>query len=239
MPLKKKNIVTTHQAKLSYIPKIRGKLRTWAANLDTQIGTEGATLGLSTSQVSNLQTELTDYINAENALDAAKLAVKAASANAKSTKKAMIAGVRPSVGLMKKSSAYTQAIGETMGIEGVTHEVALATYQPKLGKTNLENNLVHIGFVKGAAETMNVYGRLKGAADFTLIGSKIKYTPFIDNRMLAVAGVAEVREYKLHGVYGDHEIGMDSEIVTIPYGGGTIGSNTGGIIGGNTPAVEG
>ena len=239
MPVKKKITVTTHKAKESYIPKIRGKLRTWAANLETQVGIEGTTLGLTATDVSDLQTELTDYINAETDLDAAKLAVKNASATAKSTKKAMIASVRPKVGLMKKSGAYTEAIGETLGIEGITHEVALATYQPKLGKVSLENNLVHISFVKGAAEAVNVYGRLKGAADFTLIGSKIKYAPFIDNRMLAVAGVPENREYKMHGVYGDHEIGLDSEIITIPYGGGTIGSTTGGIIGGNTPAVSG
>ncbi len=239
MPLKKKVTVTTHKAKDSYIPKIRGKLRTWAANLDTQIAIEGPTLGLSTTDVSDLQTELTDYIDAETALDAAKLAVKNASATVKSTKKTMIASVRPKVGLMKKSAAYTKAVGETLGIEGITHEVALATYKPKLGKTSLENNLVHIKFTKGAAEAMDVYARLKGAADWTLVGSKIKYTPFIDNRLLAVAGVAEIREYKMHGVYGDHEIGLDSDILTIPYGGGTAGSTTGGIVGGNTPAVTG
>jgi hypothetical protein len=242
MSAKKKVTATSHTAADSYIPRTRGLRRPWAANLNTQVGLEGATLGLSTTEVTDLEAALTAYTNAENDVDAAELVVKNKRAAANTAKKAMEDLVRPDVALMKKSGAYTDAIGETMGIVGGSHVVHFQTYKPTFRKTSsifIENNLVHIKFIKGAAEAMNVYARLKGAADWTLIGSKIKYSPFIDNRMLAVAGTPENREYKLHGVYGDHEVGLDSDIKPIAYGGGTIGSTTGGIIGGNTPPVTG
>ena len=198
-------------------------------------------LGLPPAQVTALQGKLTAYATAENAVDAAELALKNARATARAAKTAMVKEVRPDVSLMKKSSAYTEAIGETMGIEGASHLVYFANYKPLFRKKNtifIENNLVHIKFIKGAAEAVDVYVRLKGTSDWTLVGSKIKYTPFIDNRLLAVAGTAENREYKLHGVYGDHEVGLDSDLLTIAYGGGTGGgSTTGGIVGGNVPPV--
>jgi hypothetical protein len=242
MTIKKKQSATSSTKTESYVPKTRGLRRPWAANLNTEVTTEGPALGLSATQITDLQAALTAYTNSENAVDTAELALKNARATAKTATKTMLDLVRPDVALMKKSGAYTDAIGETMGIEGGSHVVHFVSYKPTFRKTNaifIENNLVHIPFVKGAAEQVNVYARIKGAADFTLIGSKIRYSPFIDNRMLAVAGVAENREYKMHGVYGDHEVGLDSAILPIAYGGGTIGSTTGGIIGGNTPPVTG
>jgi len=242
MSAKKKTTATSSTSAESYIPRTRGLRRPWATNLNTQVGIEGATLGLSSTQVTALEAKLTAYTTAENAVDAAELAVKNARATATAAKTAMLALVRPDVALMKKSGAYTDALGATMGIVGGSHVVHFQTYKPTFRKTGtifIENNLVHVKFIKGAAEAVNVYARLKGAADWTLIGSKIKYSPFIDNRMLAVAGAAENRDYKIHGVYGDHEVGLDSPILSIAYGGGTIGTTTGGIIGGNTPAVTG
>ena len=242
MTIKKKQSATSSKTAESYIPTTRGLRRPWAANLNTKLTVDGPLLGLSATQVSDTQTALTAYTNAENAVDTAELAVKNARATAQTAKTAMLDLVRPDVALMKKSGAYTAAIGETMGIEGGSHVVHFSSYKPVFRKTNaifIENNLVHISFIKGAAESVNVYARIKGAADWTLIGSKMKYTPFIDNRMLATAGVPENRDYKIHGVYGDKEVGLDSPTLSIAYGGGTIGSTTGGIIGGNTPPVTG
>ncbi|HEX7414271.1 MAG TPA: hypothetical protein VF411_09515 [Bacteroidia bacterium] len=242
MSSKKKTTATSAKKIASYIPTTRGVRRPWAANLKTQLTVDGPLLGLSATETTDLQAALTTYTNAENDVDAAELVVKNKRAAAATAKTAMVDLVQPDVALMKKSGAYTNALGETMGIEGATHVTHFQTYKPafrKAGTIFIENNLVHVKFIKGAAESVNVYARLKGAADWTLIGSKIKYSPFIDNRMLAVAGAAENRDYKIHGVYGDHEVGLDSTILTIAYGGGTIGSTTGGIIGGNTPPVTG
>jgi hypothetical protein len=242
MSLKKKSTETSSTTVESYIPRTRGLRRPWAQTLDTQLGTEGVTLGLSATQVTTSQGLLTTYINSENTVDTAKAALKTATKAASKAKTNMEDDIKPKVKLMKLSGAYTEALGSTIGIVGGSHVVHFENYKPTFRKKNtifIENNLVHVKFIKGAAESVNVYGRLKGAADWTLIGSKVKYTPFIDNRMLATAGAAENRDYKMHGVYGDHEVGLDSTIESIAYGGGTIGTTTGGIIGGNTPPVTG
>ncbi|MHB8260360.1 MAG: hypothetical protein ACYDCN_16905, partial [Bacteroidia bacterium] len=226
----------------TYIPTTRGVRRPWAANLKTQVGIEGATLGLDATEITDTQTVLQDYIDSENALDAAKLAVHAASETVKIKRKAMDDEVHTEVNKMKKSGAYTVPIGEQMGIEGATHLVHFENYKPTFRKKNpifLENNLVHISFIKAGAEAENFYGRQKGESNWVLIGSKIKYTPFIDNRPLADPTKPEHREYKAHGLYGDKEVGLDSDILTIAYGGGTGGNTGGGIVGGNVPPVTG
>ena len=44
-------------------------------------------------------------------------------------------------------------------------------------------------------------------------------SPYIDGRPLAQAAVAETREYMLRGVLTDVEIGLDSDIQSITWGG--------------------
>jgi hypothetical protein len=44
-------------------------------------------------------------------------------------------------------------------------------------------------------------------------------SPYFDNSPLAQAGVAEKREYMGRGVLHDQEIGVDSDIVTVTFGG--------------------
>ncbi|MHB8259344.1 MAG: hypothetical protein ACYDEC_03670 [Bacteroidia bacterium] len=143
---------------------------------------------------------------------------------------------------LKTFSSGTKICLCSIGIEGATHLVHFENYKPTFRKKNpifLENNLVHISFIKAGAEAENFYGRQKGESNWVLIGSKIKYTPFIDNRPLADPTKLEHREYKAHGLYGDKEVGLDSDILTIAYGGGTGGNTGGGIVGGNVPPVTG
>ncbi|MHB8403398.1 MAG: hypothetical protein ACYDCN_15460, partial [Bacteroidia bacterium] len=40
----------------TYIPTTRGVRRPWAANLKTQVGIEGATLGLDATEITDTQT---------------------------------------------------------------------------------------------------------------------------------------------------------------------------------------
>ncbi|MHB8261378.1 MAG: hypothetical protein ACYDCN_05015 [Bacteroidia bacterium] len=242
MSAKKKATAATAKKIDPYIPRTRGVRRPWAATLNTEMGIEGVTLGLTATEVSDTQALLTDYTNKEDAVDAAKAALKNATSARNKAEKKMEADVHPKVKRMKLSGAYSAALGETMGIEGSTHTAIFAHYKPKFRKKDpifIENNLVHIKPVKGDAESINMYGRLKTAIHWDLIGVKIKYFPFIDTRLLADPKVAEHREYKAHGVYGEHEVGLDSDIISIAYGGGTGGDTTGGVVSGNVPPVTG
>ncbi len=44
-------------------------------------------------------------------------------------------------------------------------------------------------------------------------------SPYIDGRPLAQPNVAEVREYMLHGVVDDYEVGLDSDVQSVTWGG--------------------
>lgn len=63
-----------------------------------------------------------------------------------------------------------------------------------------------------------IYSRLSGAPEWTRLGMDSS-SPYYDTRPLAVPGVAELREYLVRGIGADEEIGQDSNIVAIVFGG--------------------
>ena len=65
---------------------------------------------------------------------------------------------------------------------------------------------------------MHVYCRVRGTMGWTFL-SWDKNSPYIDGTPLAHAGVPEEREYMLRGVVNDVEIGVDSDILSIIWGG--------------------
>jgi hypothetical protein len=72
--------------------------------------------------------------------------------------------------------------------------------------------------VKGKTKGVNIYSRLKGQSEWTFLALDTE-SPYHDTRALAVAGVAETREYIAYGVLSDEELPTGSDIITVVYGG--------------------
>lgn len=86
-------------------------------------------------------------------------------------------------------------------------------------KATAQPGHVRITGSKDYADLINIYMRLNGTADWTLVGPRRMKLPFDDQTPLKVAGTPENREYMARGVINDQEVGHPSSIVTATYGG--------------------
>jgi hypothetical protein len=68
---------------------------------------------------------------------------------------------------------------------------------------------------------VNVYSRMKGTPNWTLLASDYE-SPYIDNRPLEVPNKAEIREYMVICRDLRKEMGQQSQIESITFGGGAI-----------------
>ena len=77
---------------------------------------------------------------------------------------------------------------------------------------------IRIRFVRGNVRGVNGYSRHAGESDRTLFGIDSS-SPLYDKRPLVHPGQAETREYMARGVVNDEEVGQDSNVVNVLYGG--------------------
>ena len=113
---------------------------------------------------------------------------------------------------IKKSTTYTTAIGNTLGIEGAEDSVDMSQQKPTLDAMPDIGGVVEIGFNKMDAEGVHIYGMRDGDAGFTLLASET-HSPYVDNRPLLMASKPEVRQYKAVFFLGKSEIGLASDAV--------------------------
>jgi hypothetical protein len=96
-------------------------------------------------------------------------------------------------------------------------DVDPGSYKPVI-KVEIKGGLITLDFKKKGVDGIAIYARLRGTMGWTKIGTDTS-SPYIDGRPLAQPNVAEIREYMARGMIGDDEIGLESDIVSINYGG--------------------
>jgi hypothetical protein len=92
-----------------------------------------------------------------------------------------------------------------------------STYKPVIS-VEIKGGLITLDFKKKGVDALAIYGRLRGTLGWTKLGVDTS-SPYVDGRPLAVAGVAEIREYMARGMMDDDEIGLESDIVCLVFGG--------------------
>lgn len=129
--------------------------------------------------------------------------------------------VSADVAIIKNNDNYTPALGQDFGIIG-----AASTFDPATYKTTIKGEAfpdgVELKFSKKGADAVRFYSRLRGQAAWAVVDKALR-SPYKDTRPLAVAGVPEVREYMARGMKGNSEIGQNSNIITVVFGGITGG----------------
>ena len=92
-----------------------------------------------------------------------------------------------------------------------------STYKPQF-TVEVLGGLITLKFKKKGVDGVVIYARLSGTSGWTKLGTDTS-SPYIDGRPLTVPGVPEVREYMLRGMIDDDEIGLESDVVCLTYGG--------------------
>ena len=91
------------------------------------------------------------------------------------------------------------------------------TYKPVI-TVSMKGGQITLDFKKKGVDALALYCRLRGTTTWTKIGIDTS-SPYIDGKPLANPNVPEVREYMARGMLGDDEIGLESDIVSIAFGG--------------------
>ncbi len=199
--------------KKPYMPPQQGPYLKWHDNLTTVAGTaDGATVGITTDEVTTLTTNNDDLKAKSKAASDADIASKAAHLALTQALQQSRAAARQIVGRAKKHQAYTPVIGEKLQAIGAEDTTDMTQKQPTLNAVVNAGGEVDVGFDKLLAEGVHFYSRRGAETVFSYLASET-HSPYVDNRVLLVAGQPEIREYK--GVYfiGQAEIGLESNII--------------------------
>ncbi len=201
-----------------FIPKAIALILAWVANFKTQLTTYAPTLNLSTQQVTDMSASCDKITQAINDTTQ-KLHDYEVSKNLRDSIVAEeLQKMRASANLFKLNPAYTDGIGQAFDIISTPDTpVDPQTFKSEIS-LSLGHGFVAVKFTKKGVEGVNVYCRLKGEANWTLL-SLAMHSPYNDNRPLANPAVPENREYMIIGVLNDMEIGVPSDIASITFAG--------------------
>jgi len=197
---------TTDGGQLIWYPTFKAKLPTYATALN-----------ISAPEVTACQASCDEIVDA--ILDGRNKETEAAMARAikRQTQSEEGAKVAALVARLKTSAGYTDAIGADLGVIGSNIPLDPLTYRPLLRVTPIMGGN-RLSWVRGDAEAMKIYRRLKGQADWTELATSTS-TFYDDRTPLAQPNVPEVREYMVCGIVNDEEVGQPSDIVSAVFAG--------------------
>lgn len=203
---------------MDYIPKSRSERYLWWKNLRDNIEEEGPKTGLSVAEIAAIKATATDQCAKMEAADAAENAAKGAKASETESTRVNTPDIRLAVRNMKTRALYASSgVEGTLRLKGSESGFDPATFKPVL-KLSIVGSHVRSDFTKGECDSVAIYSRLRGTTGWTKL-SIDSDSPYFDTRALAVPNVPETREYMGRGVIDDVEIGIESDIVSITFGG--------------------
>ncbi|HEY8902031.1 MAG TPA: hypothetical protein VIM61_16595 [Chthoniobacterales bacterium] len=201
-----------------FIPQSYANLSDWLANLAAKLPTNAPALGLDPAELTTLQAEITALQTPLADLLAKQIALDAALGAFQQSQGDHLPRIRAAIRHLKTSPGYTAGIGEDLQVIGGGDSFDPETYKPTLSAEAFPS-YVRLKGKKSGVQAMNLYVRLKGAAEWKLLVARRSKFPFEDDSPLSVAGTPETREYRAVGVVDDEEIGQSSDIVSVVYGG--------------------
>jgi hypothetical protein len=202
---------------MDFFPQKRSERYKWLKNISKNAQAEAAKIGAPPTDGTALKDAADAILGKMDATDAASRALDGARLSEQTDMDANMAVIRSIVRNWKTLSGYPSSGSEAvLAIKGGSAPVAGHDYKPVIHLT-IEAGKVRLGFEKKGAEGLRFYGRVNGGA-WERLGEDY-HPPYFDTRPLAQAGVPEIREYKARAILHDEEIGEDSDIVSITYGG--------------------
>ena len=211
----KSNIITRMP---DYIPTRREPRRAWLQNISAKAAAQVVAGGGTAPVATNLTTAADALIAAYTDADSAKTTYEGKKAVEQSTETEQIAIIRSIMTSLKvlpnwkSSGADAQLQASASG-----SEIDPGTYKPVIS-VEMKGGFITMDFKKKGVDALAIYGRLRGTLGWTKLGVDTS-SPYIDGRPLATPGVAEIREYMARGMMDDEEIGLESDIVSIVFGG--------------------
>ncbi|MGI8436909.1 MAG: hypothetical protein ACR2NX_08385 [Chthoniobacterales bacterium] len=187
-------------------------------NLKTQNHDHAAELHWDAAKLTAIDALLDQLIAAYTAVVSAEAAAAAASANAAQIFQNQNPDLVKLLTELRANPGLSDGMRSDMQLPKGKAGVDPASIKPSL-KVKVESGGVIVSGSKNYAELINIYMRIEGTTPWILAGVRRKRLPFEDQTPLKVAGTPEAREYMGRGVIDDEEVGQESDIVRVVFGG--------------------
>ena len=198
---------------VDYIPRQRDQRYRWYKNISTNIVAEAVKFGGPPADATGVKAAVDSVTTKMDATDAAQATTDAARQQESDTEAGVLQLLRAKVRNWKTLPGWAASGSEQiLQLAGTGSGFDPASYQTSL-KTSPVPGGVRVDFTKKGATAVNIYMRVRGAANWNHIGMDTE-TPYIDSTPSAAPGKPEVREYMGRGLLHDEEIGLDSDVVT-------------------------
>ena len=195
-----------------------GNLVIHLQNFHDKLATEGKTLKWDDAAIQAAQARC-DRVIAALTQNTMKLAdYKAQVAATKLVKKTELGALRADIRLIKANPAFNQGMGRNLGITSTGRAPGIVGGDKATATGEVRRGTVRIRWKKGTLDGVNVYMRRQGDGEWRLLG-RDNVSPYDDTAPLAKPGVPEVREYRVHGVVKDLEVGAASDIISVLFSG--------------------
>jgi hypothetical protein len=196
-----------------FMPKTFHGLLPWMNNLDQKAPTTGLMVGLTPAQITDLQDNIQQVIDAINGVTIKRSELDEALSIRNMLRGNQLQVIRHFIALIKMSPNYTPAIGAQLGIIANALMIDTTLVKPVL-KLSIEAGNVRIAFRKKGMKGISIFSRQRGTMSWQKI-AQINTSPYVDTRSLIDAGKPEAREYIALFQDGLKEIGQESEIYSI------------------------
>jgi hypothetical protein len=111
---------------------------------------------------------------------------------------------------IKASPAYTDVIGNELGIIGTEDTTDFSELKPSLKIQSIGGEVV-VSFKKNKTDGVRIYNRRGSEAAFTFLASDTE-SPYVDNRSKLNPLQPAKREYFAYYIIKDDQIGQQSDI---------------------------
>lgn len=202
---------------INYIPTSYAKRQAWAENYRIKIREYGAQLGLKPEEIDAHEAAAAKIVSMANTVEIRRKAAANAVAEQRLMHKNELKLIRDGVTAFKRSAGFTESIGSDLGVIGTSTPVDKSVLKPRL-KTVAYPGFVNVSFKKGKMFGVTVFSRLKGTTGWSELAS-VRKSPYKDMRPLAEDGKPEHREYMAMCYDGVNDLGQQSDIVSIVFGG--------------------
>ena len=144
-------------AKQDFIPNPDADFLTFHDQLKTAATSIGATLDIVAGDLTVLGNDNTAAHAKVATATTASAAAQQATADKRTTRRAVEGRVRALARRLKGHANYTEALGQQLGIIGPEDSTDLSTAKPTLTGTALPHGATEIGFNKSASQGVNIY----------------------------------------------------------------------------------
>lgn len=201
-----------------FIPKAEGEKVIWleAYLKHLRLAIEVTELNMPDNEVMLHEQEVQEYIEAIIDGERTKQAAKAATLHKEELEQTTIKNIRRIAGLIRAKGYKEEGLIAKMGIKCKGYTVNEAELCPEI-KVTAAGKKVYVYFNKNHHYNVAVYCRLPGQ-EFIHIGNGLS-SPFVDERPLSAPPQPERREYMLMYTNFKENIGRESTIASVVYGG--------------------